>query len=641
MQGGAVTIAYRFGSAFLGLRIAKLANYGTPEGRAATTTALVDRTSTATGVAREVPPGSTSDRIVRRNPRPAPGNHHEASSVGIQHQDPETAVLSVFAPHTGRRVDDEIALLERAPHGPPPKAGRAREGRVARLEASPRTWFRPNWGSWPLLLILAIQAALSLRLVWSNTAFSDEALYMWAGHLEWEHWLHGVPISAAGLPTHLSGAPVVYPPLGALADSIGGLAAARLLSLAFMLATTTFLHGTARRLFGDRAAAYSAALFVGAGPTQFLGAFATYDALALFLLALATWIGVCAAGHEHRGLIAAATLAGGAMALADAAKYAATLFDPVVIGVIFLAARRAQGIRRAWSATAALICVWAVAVAAGLWFGGHPYWTGITTTTLTRAAGATPAPGVLFVSGKWIGAIAFLAVCGAVALLWSPTWPDRLMGSFLAGAVFLAPAEQARIHTLTSLFKHVGYGAWFASIVGGYALTALSAAVPPVKAGAARRVAAIALALAAIPGIAYAAAHFAVWPNTTTYVAQLQPWLDSAQGQVLVDNASIPEYYLRLYSGFDKITNSSYFAYTDPASGRRITQPGAAYADAIRHRFFAVISLTYGNEPAVYAPGIVADIRKYGGYRLISSIPYETPTDRGHFLTWVRDGSVQ
>jgi hypothetical protein len=47
---------------------------------------------------------------------------------------------------------------------------------------------------WPLVAVLVVQAGLSLRLVWSNTAFEDEALYLWAGHLEWAHWLHGTPI---------------------------------------------------------------------------------------------------------------------------------------------------------------------------------------------------------------------------------------------------------------------------------------------------------------------------------------------------------------------------------------------------------------------------------------------------------------
>ena len=96
---------------------------------------------------------------------------------------------------------------------------------------------------WPLIAVLAVQAILSLRLTWSNTAFQDEGLYLRAGHLEWARWLHHAPIP--DFPSYFSGAPVIYPPLGAVADSLGGLAAARVLSLGFMLGVTSLLWATA------------------------------------------------------------------------------------------------------------------------------------------------------------------------------------------------------------------------------------------------------------------------------------------------------------------------------------------------------------------------------------------------------------
>lgn len=76
---------------------------------------------------------------------------------------------------------------------------------------------------WPLLAVLAGQAALSPSMVRVRTAFGDEALYLSAGHLEWSHWLHGIQIPV--YQTWFSGAPVIYPPIGAIADSLGGLAA--------------------------------------------------------------------------------------------------------------------------------------------------------------------------------------------------------------------------------------------------------------------------------------------------------------------------------------------------------------------------------------------------------------------------------
>ena len=77
----------------------------------------------------------------------------------------------------------------------------------------------------PLLAVLVVQAVLSLRLVRADTAFQDEALYLWAGHLQWAHWLHGTPIPP--FPAYFSGAPVLYPALAAVADNLGGLTAAR------------------------------------------------------------------------------------------------------------------------------------------------------------------------------------------------------------------------------------------------------------------------------------------------------------------------------------------------------------------------------------------------------------------------------
>src|ERR1700692_4082764 len=102
---------------------------------------------------------------------------------------------------------------------------------------------------WPLLAVLAVQAALSASMVRASTAFGDEALYLSAGHLEWSHWLHGTPIP--DYPTYFSGAPVIYPPIGAIADSLGGLVAARVLSLIFMLGVTCLVWSTANRLLAD------------------------------------------------------------------------------------------------------------------------------------------------------------------------------------------------------------------------------------------------------------------------------------------------------------------------------------------------------------------------------------------------------
>ncbi|HEX4831411.1 MAG TPA: hypothetical protein VH478_10000, partial [Trebonia sp.] len=177
---------------------------------------------------------------------------------------------------------------------------RAGRGRLEPSPTRPQPAVRQGRGRWrvpwPLLILLAVQAALSLRLIWANTAFLDEGTYVWAGRIELWNALRGTGVPDYA--TYFSGAPVIYPPLAGLADFLGGLTGTRLMSLGFMLGATTALWGTTRRLYGQRAALSAVALFVFIGSTQYLGALATYDAMALFLLTVSAWLVVVARDHD-------------------------------------------------------------------------------------------------------------------------------------------------------------------------------------------------------------------------------------------------------------------------------------------------------------------------------------------------------
>ena len=318
----------------------------------------------------------------------------------------------------------------------------------------------------PLLAVLVVQALLSVRLLGADTAFMDEAAYLWAGHLEWAHWLHGAAIPSFS--SYFSGAPVMYPPLGALADSVGGLAGARLLSLAFMLSTTMLLWSVTSRLFGRQAGFFAAALFAVAGPSLHLGAFAVYDAMSLFLLALAAWLVVGAAEQqEAAGRMAAA---GTVLALANATAYSTALFDPVVV-VLALLTALPSGRRIASRRCASLVTVLVALLLVGILLGGSTYWHGISQTTLTRAGGAASPLQVLADAWSWTGVIIALALCGVIAS-WISRRTSRLtwLLAVLTAAALLGPLEQAHLHTLDSLNKHVGLGAWFAAIAAGYAV---------------------------------------------------------------------------------------------------------------------------------------------------------------------------
>src|SRR5580704_5963193 len=434
---------------------------------------------------------------------------------------------------------------------------------------------RPGQLPVTLLAVLAVQTVLSIRLVRSNSAFPDEALYLSAGHAELGYWLHG-GAAIAPYSTFLSGSPVIYPPIGALADSIGGLAGARILSLCFMLGVTTLLYLVTRRLFDRTSALFAIGLFAGTSATQFLGAFATYDAMALFLLALATWLGIRAIQSSAAPRLALLAAAGSALAVADAAKYAAALFDLVVIAVVALATWQRRGRRGGCAAAAVMLGTLAVLLAAGLLAAGPAGWQGVRTTTLLRRSSNYPIPYLLLVSAKWAGVVALLAVIGAITVACTRrSRPVRLLAGVLAAAVFLVPAEQARIHTYTSLFKHLGYGEWFGAIVAGVAFTALAGAVPTAKAAAALRIGVVTVCLAAIPAVPWATARYG-WPDSMPLVRALRPILARTRGRVLADErGNVEEYYLPGEVNWRQLYGTWYFRYDDAQTRQWLTGPPA------------------------------------------------------------------
>jgi 4-amino-4-deoxy-L-arabinose transferase-like glycosyltransferase len=493
---------------------------------------------------------------------------------------------------------------------------------------------------WPLLVVLAAQTALSARLVPSNTAFQDEGLYLWSGHLELAHLLHHAQIP--DFASYFSGAPVIYPVIAAMADEVGGLAGARLLSLVFVLLTTILLHGMTRRLFSSRAAGlFAAVLFAGTGSAQFMSGFATYDAMALMLLATATWLGVLAARCRLPARIALIVIAALVLAAANATKYASALFDPVVIIVAALAAWRLRGKGVGLTAGLGMAAATLGALAVAYRAAAPSYRAGISFSTLSRASGADATGSITLMSARWVGINALLGIAGAAVI--THAWrhrPTTLLAWTLAGADFLAPAEQARIHTYVSLFKHVGYGAWFASAAGGYLLAALPRAAGQMRSAgeSARRsawslrAAVAATVIAGTIGVLIADAQYQGWPDSRGLTAAVQR-LGKPGGRYLAEDYDVPAYYLMRSVRWTQWSNTFYFGYTDPATGRYL-QNTAAYADAIRHRYFAMIALAFGDTDTTDQV-IVHDISRYGGYRLAAVIPYADASGNGAYKIWI------
>jgi hypothetical protein len=489
-----------------------------------------------------------------------------------------------------------------------------------------RSWPRRVAGAWPLLAVLAVQAALSVRLLGADTAFQDEALYLWAGHLQWAHWLHGT--SVPPFPYYFSGAPVIYPPLGALADSIGGLAAARVLSLVFMLGATGLAWGTTARLFGRRAAFFAAALFAVLGPTLHLGAFATYDAMALFLIALAAWFVVRAGDRgDAAGWMVAA---GAALALANAAAYPSVLFDVFVLALAVLVVLPAAGGRVAARRAATVLVVTAALLTAGLLLGGGSYLSGFEQTTLARAPGSESPLSVLADSWSWAGLIFALALCGVI-ISWAGRrgWAQTTLLAVLAIAVVAGPLEQARLHTAASLNKHVGLGAWFAVIAAGYAIDRFIAAAPAGRAQAVTTGACVAaLAFPAVLGASQSWQLSTSWPNATSFIAVMRPLVSQTTGPMLVEDPSIAEYYLsadavqwRRWSSTRNIVLPSGASTGHPTS-QGIVGAGnpAAFARYIARGYFTLVALNFADTTAL-DHAIRADLSRHH-YHPIQVVPY-------------------
>jgi hypothetical protein len=368
----------------------------------------------------------------------------------------------------------------------------------------------------------------------------------------------------------------------------------------------------------ERAAFFAAALFAVLAPTLHLGSFATYDAPALLLLAVATW---CAAGarggaaearggeHATRWLVAAGVL----LALANATKYATALYDPIVLCVTMLSAWPDAGWRAA-ARHAAFLAGTAAAVAGVLLaLGGPGYFTGIRLTTTGRPQGTDAAALVLTDAWSWTAVVLVPAVIAAVACAARRRWPQALLLAVLALSALLAPADQARIQTTVSLNKHVDFGAWFAAIAAGYLLSMLS-----------RRRAVLAVSLAALVpaaslGIVQARAMID-WPDVTGLVKVVRP-LTSHGGHFLVETTDVLQYYLP-QTTWRQWSNT-------------LDDSPAYYQREIARHYFSVVVLSFDQTLAAdYS--IAFDLSQASGYRLAAKVR----AGRTVFYVWEYTGRV-
>jgi hypothetical protein len=511
------------------------------------------------------------------------------------------------------------------------------------IKAGSHRQAHPEWAGFripsaaQLILVLAIQTALTIPLLRADTAFQDEGAYLWAGHLEWAHWLHGMTIPE--FPAYFSGAPVIYPPIAAAADSIGGLLAARVLSLLFTLGATALAWNVARQLFGRRAAFFAALLFAISGPVLHLGAFATFDAMGLFLVALAAQFVVLAGERQDATRLMIA--AGVTLAIANMTSYSTALDDVVVVLLALFTAIPRPGARLGAGRSLILLAVTAVLATSGLLIGGSTYAHGVDVTTLERAGGSNGGLAVLSAAWSWTGVIVAVALIGVVI-----SWASRERGArrwlltLFTIAALLAPADQAALHYVGSLNKHVAVGIWFAVLAAGYAVDRLIEASP---AGAARAVTSVAciigLAFPLALGVRQSRDFATAWPNSTSFIDILRPLVASTTGPILVEDPGPAEYYLHAESQWKRWSSTrNIVLYSGASTGGPSSAAGvvgqgdpAAFARFIAAGYFTLVALNF-TDTTQLDHDIAADMKKSGDYHIVQVVPYGPAG--GTFVIW-------
>lgn len=490
---------------------------------------------------------------------------------------------------------------------------------------------RPRHGV--LMAIMALQAALSLRN--RNTAFMDEALYLYSGHLELGHLVLGAPLYD-NFVTYFSGSPVLYPVIGALADQVGGVFAARLLSLLFMLGATGMLYLTTRRMFGVRAGLFAAALFGTTESVAFVGGLATYDAPAVFLLALAMWI-VVRSGRSAWPFYQLAVIP---LILAVGTKYAALLFVPTVLVLAGISTLVQSGRWWALLRPAALGLTFGAMVYGLIRLAGPGYAAGISSTTTARAQGSTPTGQILREVAQWGGVMFAVALFGAVVYVVRPKFaldageqPGRIgraaLGCVLVGTALLAPADQLHLHTDVSLYKHVGFGLLFAAPLAGYGMQRLIGAhYQRVQFGIALWAVALALTVTQTTSL------FHAWAPSTKLVSTLRKYTEP-RGEYLVENSPPVIYGLRDDVNAEpyQIISTYSWQFTD-LEGRSYTGT-PAYTTAIRDDFFNVVAFDGGATPDVDAQ-ILNALKANHDYYLTTTITQQSSYGWDTYYIWVK-----
>ncbi len=479
---------------------------------------------------------------------------------------------------------------------------------------------------WSLPLILAFQALLSWTLL-QNTAFQDEALYIYAGQQIWHDWLGGSPL-LDNYSYSFSGNPYVFPIIGGPLDMLGGLELVRFFSLVCMLIVTACGYYVTKVLFNQKSAVFAAIFFVCQGPVLFLSRLATYDPFCLCLLAVAAALAVNASLPQRPWR---ALGFGPFLVLAFFAKYAALLFIPPILAILALCTLLRWGwismLVRGTLGLLSFVVVGTLAAIVAIRFDPSMLHALVATTT-NRVVLEEDSRRAL---AEHVVAMVGLSYAVGLASLVFARKKHLLIVLLLLGSALLVPVYHIYKAELTSLDKHLGYSMFFVMPLAGYALASLSGFRRVVSPGR-YWLSGVAICLILfLVGTGEAQNMYSSWPSTTDLLYAIKTQVRPVSGRYLTEQMEVLRYYTEDDTYTWQWSGNYFFEYTDKQGHYYVGND--AYVKAINDGYFDLIELNYPNvrQTDILIAQAIQHSQKYA---LIDKIPNRDSYGPGYFWIW-------
>ena len=498
-------------------------------------------------------------------------------------------------------------------------------GRVTRKQV--RASVIPSF--WPLILILAMQATISLATL-HNTAFQDEALYLYAGRQLFRYWTGG-PVPLDHYAFYFSGYPGVYPVIGGVLDMIGGLELARGFSLFCMMGVNAIIYYSTRKFFQRPAAIFASATYASLGTVLFVGRLATFDALCLFLIALATAVAYRVSTSRHPWL---ALTIGPLLVLSVLAKYAAILFALPVLGILVFCSIAFLGWWRMLLRLAMAVVTLALSLGAAYEIIDKAAFHAIAGSTTDRVSLIQKSPLELFMHVLYMGGIVYAAALVGLVLVFFRYPRFRLIALLLFASSWLVPAYHIYKQEAVSLDKHLAFGLFFAAPLAGFALAWLSGYVQRAFSDGNGRywLAGLSVVLLVFTlGAQQSQTIYAGWADTSALSYELHTQMRDGSGRFLVEDIEVARYDARDITELWQWNGVLYFYYVNAAHQQLLGDE--AVRQALNDRYFDIVELSFNYQPAE-AHFIAQQMAASRNYDLIARIPFQNSFGTGYFYLW-------